>query len=435
MADKQLENERQDLPPAAPSTAASDNAAAASAAATVDDDALAARMGLNDKPEYRSMGKVLSAAGPPSLSLMHGGGGAHAAARGFASGLPGAPMTFTGAKSKSPGGAAGSFSIGVKKADAAPSFGVRTDRTKYVGVAPRELPPPPFRLELHTHFHAKLEAIQRVCSVVGRKLCDLDTDFEFKADKCKWKVEFRRNSGAQRVNLNILIFKTGKEYVVEVQRREGDITALMFLYNELKTFFKLNQLLADKATAGARTKRPAPKALPKTALSSADVRDGVSALKGLLASKFVDTQLQGVLGAISLSAQEEASRPEMAALIPELVALGQSTNANVARLVGVALSRLCDHPECRQAFVASQGWQFIVDCAAGVGPGMNPEVQRESLHVVESLCPLYHDELAKAESASKVLALVQGWQSIEDPRLKKHAYNAHCALKDAGVIA
>ncbi|TYZ68833.1 hypothetical protein PybrP1_011534 [[Pythium] brassicae (nom. inval.)] len=434
MADKQLDNERQDLPPAAPTTV--DSAAAASASASGDDDALAARMGLNDKPEYRSIGKVLSAAGPPSLSLMHAGGGANVGARGFVSGLPGAPMAFASAKSK-PAGSAGAFSIGIKKTDAAPSFGVRTDRTKYVGVAPRELPPPPFRLELHTHFHAKLEAIQRVCSVVGRKLCDLDTDFEFKADKCKWKVEFRRNSGAQRVNLNILIFKTAKEYVVEVQRREGDISALMALYSELKAFFKLNQLLADKAAAGPRAKRPAPKtALPKTALSSEDVRDGVSALAGLLASKFVDAQLQGVLGAISLSAQEEAAgRPELAALVPALVALGQSKHASVARLVGVALSRLCDHPECRQAFVASDGWQFIVDCAAGSGPGANPEVQRESLHVVESLCPLYHDELAKAESAGKVLALVQGWQSIEDPRLKKHAFNAHRALKDAGVIA
>lgn len=407
------------------------SAAAAPAAPSTEEDARAARFGLNDKPEPRSMAKEISVVGPPSLGLMHGGAGA----RGFSGlgGIPGAPLAFTGAKSKVAD--AGAFSIGIKKADAAPSFGVRMDRTKYVGVAPRELPPPPFRLELHTHFHAKLEAIQRVCGVVGRKLCDLDTDFAFKADKCKWKVEFRRNGGAQRVNLNILIFKTAKEYVVEVQRREGDITALMCLYNELKAFFKLNQLLADKVAAGgARAKRPAPKALPKSVLSTADVRDGVSAIKGLLESKFVDTQLQGVLGAISLSAQDEASRPEMAVLVPQLVALGQSKNTNVARLVGVALSRLCDHSECRQAFVASPGWQFIVDCAAG-GADVHPEVQRESLHVVESLCPLYHDELAKAASAGQVLALVQGWQSIEDPRLKKHACNAHRALKDAGVIA
>jgi hypothetical protein len=247
-------------------------------------------------------------------------------------------------------------------------------------------------------------------------------------------LDYRRNGGVQRVNLNILIFKTNKEYVVEVQRREGDITALMHLYGELKTFFKRNQLLIEKTQSSAGVKRPAPKALPKTVLTSANIRDGVMSIKGLLESKYVDTQLQGVLGAISLSAQDEAARPEMAVLIPQLVALGQSKNSNVARLVGVALSRLCDHPECRQAFVASKGWQFIVDCAAG-GPDVNPEVQRESLHVVESLCPLYHDELAKAENAGKVLKLVTGWQTIEDPRLKKHACNAHRALKEAGVIA
>lgn len=396
-------------------------------------------IGLDDEPDqlqYRSMAKTIAATGPPSLglmggrNLMHGGG---IPGMPSLSGLPAGPMAFASGAKKM-GGAPG-FSTGVKKSEAAPSFGIRVDRTKYVGVAPRDLPPPPFRLELHTHFHAKLEAIQRVCSVVGRKLCELDTDFEFKTEKCKWKVEYRRNGGAQRVNLNIIIFKTNKEYVVEVQRREGDITALMHLYGELKTFFKRNQLIVEKAQPSAGVKRPAPKALPKTSpLTTANIRDGVSAIKGLLESKYVDTQLQGVLGAISLSAQEEAARPEMATLIPHLVALGQSKNTNVARLVGVALSRLCDHPECRQAFVASKGWQFIVDCAAG-GPNVNPEVQRESLHVVESLCPLYHDELAKAENASKVLQLVQGWQSIEDPRLKKHACNAHRALKDAGVIA
>lgn len=410
---------------AAPATTAD-----APAAAPLQDDAkpVFRTLGLDDVPDqlqYRSMAKTISAAGPPSLGLMRGGMGGMA-------GMPGAPLSFAAAKSKTTNSA---FSIGIKKADAAPSFGVRMDKTKYVGVAPRDLPPPPFRLELHTHFHVKLEAIQRVCSVVGRKLCELDTDFEFKSDKCKWKVVYRRNGGAQRVTLNIILFKTAKEYVVEVQRREGDITALMHLYSELKAFFKRNQLLVEKAHANPGVKRPAPKALPKTApLTTADVRDGVAAIKSLLESKFVDTQLQGVLAAISLSAQDEAARPEMAALVPQLVVLGQSPSANVARLVGVALSRLCDHPECRQAFIASTGWQFIVDCAAG-GPDVNPEVQRESLHVVESLCPLYHDELAKAASASKVLALVQDWQTIEDPRLKKHACNAHRALKEAGVIA
>uniref|UniRef100_K3WKJ2 Uncharacterized protein n=1 Tax=Globisporangium ultimum (strain ATCC 200006 / CBS 805.95 / DAOM BR144) TaxID=431595 RepID=K3WKJ2_GLOUD len=383
-------------------------------------------IGLDDEPDqlqYRSMAKTIAATGPPAFgrSLMH-------------EGLGGMPMAFASGVKKM--GGAPAFTTGIKKSEAAPSFGVRVDRTKYVGVAPRDLPPPPFRLEMHTHFHAKLEAIQRVCSVVGRKLCELDTDFEFKSEKCKWKVEYRRNGGAQRVQLNILIFKTNKEYVVEVQRREGDITALMHLYGELKTFFKRNQLLVEKTQPGAGVKRPAPKTtVPKTALTTENLRDGVLAIKGLLESKYVDTQIQGVLGAISLSAQDEANaRPEMAVLIPHLVALGQSKNSNVARLVGVALSRLCDHPECRQAFVASKGWQFIVDCAAG-GPDVNPEVQRESLHVVESLCPLYHDELAKAANASKVLQLVQEWQSIEDPRLKKHACNAYRALKDAGVIA
>ncbi|CAH0476363.1 unnamed protein product [Peronospora belbahrii] len=315
---------------------------------------------------------------------------------------------------------------------ASPSFGARVDRTKYVNVTPRDLPPAPFRLELHTHFHIKLESTQRVCGIVGIKLCELDTDFEFKADKCKWKVEYRRN--AQRVYFNIVLFKTSKEeYVLEVQRREGDITALMYLYHELKSLFRRSQLLSDKTSTTNGIKRAAPKPLPKLPLSPESIQDGVSALKGLLESKYVDAQMQGVLGAISMSTSEE-TRAGMAGLVPQLVLLGQHPNSNVARLVSVALARLCDHPQCRQAFIQSDGWQFIVNCAAG-GSNVKPEVQRASLHVVETLCPLYYDELAKSDSAGRVLQLVQEWQNIEDPRLKKHACNAHRALKEAGVLA
>jgi hypothetical protein len=322
---------------------------------------------------------------------------------------------------------------GFKKVEAAPSFGVRADKTKYVGVSARDLPPPPFRLELHTHFHVRGEAMQRICSIIGRKLCDLDTDFTFNPDKCKWKVEYRHNSGIQRVNLNIIIFKSNKEYVVEVQRREGDITALMSLYSELSTFFARNHLLSEKSQRTARAKRPAPTSVPQFPVSAENIKDAIGAVQGLLQSKYRDSRLQGVLGAISLSATEE-SRPAMASLVPQLVLLGQSNNQNLARLAGVALSRLCDHQECRKAFIHSEGWQFIVECAAG-GSNVNPEVQRESLHVVETLCPLYHIELAQVEGASKVLELVQNWQTIEDPRLKKHACNAHRTLKEAGVIA
>ncbi|KAG6613541.1 Armadillo-type fold [Phytophthora cinnamomi] len=374
-----------------------------------------------DRLNYRSMA-VASA--PPAFGLM----GQRSPLEQLGGGFP-APMAFNMASKKSAG-------VGKKPeaTGASPSFGMRVDRTKYVNVTPRDLPPAPFRLEMHTHFHVKLESTQRVCGVVGIKLCELDTDFEFKADKCKWKVEYRRNGGAQRVSLNIVIFKTNKEeYVVEVQRREGDVTALMHLYHELKSFFRRSQLLSEKTPSSNGVKRAAPKPLPKLPLSPESIQDGVSALKGLLESKYADAQMQGVLGAISMSTIEE-TRSGMAGLVPQLVTLAQSKNANVTRLVSAALARLCDHPQCRQAFIQSDGWQFIVDCAAG-GADVKPEVQRESLHVVETLCPLYHDELAKSENAGRVLELVQEWQKIEDPRLKKHACNAHRALKEAGVLA
>ncbi|KAF1783547.1 Armadillo-type fold [Phytophthora cactorum] len=371
----------------------------------------------SDLPQYRSMA---IASAPPAFSTM----GPRSPLGQLGAAFPG-PMSLNMASKKAM----------TKKGEAmstAPSFGMRVDRTKYVNVTPRDLPPAPFRLEMHTHFHVKLESTQRVCGVVGIKLCELDTDFEFKADKCKWKVEYRRNT--QRVSLNIVIFKTTKEeYVIEVQRREGDITALMHLYHELKSFFRRSQLLSEKTATTNGFKRAAPKPLPKLPLSPESIQDGVSALKGLLESKYADAQMQGVLGTISMSTVEE-TRSGMADLVPQLVSLGQSKNANVSRLVSAALARLCDHPQCRQVFIQSDGWQFIVDLAAG-GADVKPEVQRESLHVVETLCPLYHDELAKSENAGRVLQLVQEWQKIEDPRLKKHACNAHRALKEAGVLA
>lgn len=392
------------------------------------DDAAAARptFGRLDRSENadsvvkRSI-KMSHVPAPPSLGMMHSG------PSGLNLGFDMSALSFKAPPQQK--------KMGLKQPTAEATSSVRVDRTNYVHVAPRDLPPPPFRLEMHTHFHAKLASVPRVCAVVSRKLCELDTDFEFKADKCKWKVEFRRAVPThQRVTLNIVIFKSGKELVVEVQRREGDITALMALYAELKTFFKRNQLLIEKNTPTGGVKRPAPKPMsPTPALSAASVRDGVSALKGLLSSRYADVQMQGVLGAISLSARAAAS-PEMATIVPQLVALAQSSHAGVKRLVGVALARLCDHPECRQALVQSEGWQFIVDCAAG-GDEVTAEVQRESLRVVESLCPLYHDELAKTRNAARVLELVRDWQAIEDPRLRKHACGAHRALQDAGVLA
>ncbi|TDH67625.1 hypothetical protein CCR75_004254 [Bremia lactucae] len=372
-----------------------------------------------DLPQYRSMA-VASA--PPALSIMgphtlHGQSGA------AFSGPTSFKMVSKKKKANLSDGSVG-----------APSFGTRVDRTKYVKVAPRDLPPAPFRLEMHTHFHVKLESTQRVCGVVGVKLCELDTDFQFNADKCKWKVEYRRCGGAQRVSLNIIIFKTTKqEYVIEVQRREGDITALMHLFHELKILFRRSQLLIERSPTVNGIKRAAPKPLPKLPLSPRSIKNGVSALKGLLESKYADTQMQGVLGTISMSTVGEA-RLDMTSLVPQLVLLGQSKYANVSRLVSAALARLCDHPQCRKIFIESDGWQYIVDLAAG-GSDITPEVQRESLHVIETLCPLYYDDLAKSVNAGRVLKLVQEWRNIEDPRLKKHACNAYRALEDAGVFA
>jgi hypothetical protein len=429
--EKEEEKDEQQAAPASPSKMPADKPKTRAASRTSGDGSKPVYGRFDDEPDqikYRSMAVATAPAlGMGAISgqaLMHGAG---LPSMGGLAGMP-TPLSRSAAGAKK-------ASTGPRQSTSAPTFGPRVDRTNYVNVTPRDLPASPFRLEMHTHFHVKGESMQRVGAVVGRKLSELDTDFEFKADKCKWKVDYRRaNMGTQRVSLNIVLFKTGKEYILEAQRRDGDITALMHLYNELKASFKTFRLLADKDNKpSVGVKRPAPKALPKLRLTPANVRDGVSSIKGLLESKFVDAQMQGVLGAISLSAEDD-SRSAMASLVPQLVLLGQSKNAGVAKLVRVALSRLCDHPECRQAFVESDGWQFIVQCAAG-GADVNPEVQRESLHVVECLCSLYSDELSKVEGAEHVLALIQDWESIEDPRLKKHACNAHRALKDAGVIA
>lgn len=321
------------------------------------------------------------------------------------------------------------------------SYGPRVDSNNYSNVKPKELPPSPFQLEMHTHFHIKnTYSIQRICTVIGKKMCDLDTDFIFKAEKCKWKVLLRQNMAGikspQRMSLNIVLYQCPKkEYTLEVQRRDGDITAFMQFYHEMKQFFYRNQLLTEKIKSIIGVKRPAP--VSAIAVSSNEMdrwqQDAVKHIHELLDSKYQDVQLQGLLAAISFSAKVE-TRLRMATLVPTLVTLSQTQNKSIKSLVGVVLSRVCDHPACQEAFIQSKGWQNILKYAIG-GKQVSKELQRESLRVIECLCPIYHDKLVEIDGASKVFELLKQWESIDDPRLKKRAHNAHRALENAGILA
>ncbi|KAF0684850.1 Aste57867_23195 [Aphanomyces stellatus] len=319
------------------------------------------------------------------------------------------------------------------KPQVAPSSIPMVDATNYSSVTPRELPAAPFRLELHSHFHVKDTSVTRVCMVIGQKLLDLGTDFVFKSAKGKWKVS--KVNGSSMVEFNVSLYKTGDgEHVVEFQRRSGDIVSMMNMYTDVAQACKKQAMLTGTgALKPLKHKRPAPSTLTPSILSPAELKDSVKSIHQMMTSTHADVQVQGVLASISLSSTT-TYRDCMATLVPILVGLANSDVNHVQRCASFALARLCDDPECRRAFMASDGWELIVTLAAG-GPDVAMDLQRESLHVLEILCPLYSHELAGTTGAPAVLQLLQDWQSIADPRLKKHACGVHRALTEAGMIA
>jgi hypothetical protein len=372
----------------------------------------------DDKIEYRS---IAAMARPqpfgPGLGHMHVGG-------------PSMPTPF-------------SMQQSVAKAVRAPkaSSGSQVkismiDPTSYISVTPKDLAPAPFRLEMHSHFHVKGSSLQRVCMVIGQKLMDAGADFSFDPTKAKWKVS--RVQGASHVEFNLTIFKTkAAEHIVEFQRRQGDIVNMMELYGEMVEACKKQQLLSGHgAIKPIKRKRPSPfTSSPVDAtISDVPVKDAVRSIKSMLCSAHSDVQLEGVLASISLSMTSEF-KDVMAQLIPLLVDLTKSSVSDqvVRRCTSFALTHLCHDPECRRVFMNSDGWELIMKMAVG-GPNVTVDLQRECLHILEILCPLYHTELSQAEGVDAVLQLITNWESIVDPRLKKHAYGAHEALKSVGLI-
>lgn len=327
-----------------------------------------------------------------------------------------------------------------KKASASASssqpitFGTRTDQTNYGTVIPRQLPPRPFRLEAHTHFHVKSDSISRVCMIIGQFLCAKDTDFVFKAEKCKWVVEYRRDKSSYRVMFNITLFKTAnKTCVVELQRREGDIISLMHGYAELQTSFRKYQLLVEKNSPTKVIKRPISAITTPTPSTIEHVNSAIKAINGLLQSKFDDARIQGVLGLISLASEESIKNTEMMkSLLSHLVTSLRSKNKSLSKLAHVALNVLCEKRHCQEAVGDFHGWHDVVKYASG-GPTADPELQRACLRIIALLSPFISATLKTSPHTKSVVAFTKNWQCVQDPRLQKHAYNAHHALCAAGI--
>nr|CCA22719.1 conserved hypothetical protein [Albugo laibachii Nc14] len=315
------------------------------------------------------------------------------------------------------------------------TFGPRTDKTNYGTVVPRPLPPHPFRLEIHTHFHVKSESVPRVCMIIGQFLCDKDTDFVFKTDKCKWVVEYRRENSLYRVMFNIKLFKTSnKACVVEVQRREGDITALVHGYAELKNSFRKFQLLVEKSTPTKASKRPISAISTPNPCAIEHVNSAIKAINGLLDSKFDDARMQGVLGLLSLASNESTKNAEMMkSLVSRLVMLLQTNNKTLLKLAHVALTSLCENRYCRDVMRDLNGWQEVLKYACG-GTNVDPELQRASLRIVTLLCPLVSTTLRTSQHTKSMVTFTKNWHCVQDPRLQQYAYNAHHALSAAGIV-
>nr|CCA15359.1 conserved hypothetical protein [Albugo laibachii Nc14] len=317
------------------------------------------------------------------------------------------------------------------------SVSTRKDSTSYVDVSPRRVPPPPFRLEAHTHFNVKRTAVSRLCTVIGTKLCELDTDFKFNVSKCKWKVAFRQCDSTQRASFNIVLWTNETcGFVVEVQRRDGDMIAFMEAYAELKSTMKRNQLVAESSNSVSSINDRMPKNIDFVNLPhSENAHSDLKCISGMLDSKFEDIQLQGLFALLSFPV-EESVLCGLVAVIPRILSCGQSRTVNVAKVAHAALSKFCHHADCRTAVINSGNWSYLIQNAAG-GTMVDPEIQRASLHVVGALSPHFHQSLLNSDdkAAQAILQLVQRWESIDDPRLKTHAFNANLAFQKAGILA
>lgn len=309
----------------------------------------------------------------------------------------------------------------------------RNDRTNYTTAVARGLPPKPFHLERHTHFHVRKESLYRICSVIGKKFCDYNTDFTFQPEKCKWKVDYYQ-SAVQRVEMRVCIYSMKGMYAVEFQRRQGDVTAFMQFYSQVKLFVRRNQLLVSDEKLVPQVKRPKLEhSSSVNASCGSKVEDAVRFVKGLLTSTKHDVCSQGVLAALSLEKYVE-THDVLSELVPSLVQVVQSCPERIARCAVVALGMLCGNVRCREAFVNCVGWDAIIANAIG-GAHVNPELQRESLHIVEHLCAIHSAQLATLGDWDDIRSRIMNWEELEDPRSKKYAYNAFVALDAAGICA
>jgi hypothetical protein len=108
---------------------------------------------------------------------------------------------------------------------------------------PMELPSPPFFLEPASHFYTRVSLSVLVESLEKALTCH-HVDTQFKAAKCKWRARAYRN--CHSIDLRVQVYTVPKAgFVVEVQRRNGDIFGFRELY--LSMFNDLKGLACDEA--------------------------------------------------------------------------------------------------------------------------------------------------------------------------------------------
>lgn len=197
----------------------------------------------NDTIQFRSMAAVLNA---PAFAPFHGISGANPSSFLMTPSMDGPVDAFSSAlrsiSTKSKPQPTSSTASTASEAETVPR------PRSYQGVKARDLPPPPFRLEKHTQFPvAQSFNIQRTCSVIERKLIDLKTKFTFDQEKCKWKVSTKYMGQDVSFIIGIFVIEESNEFLVEVQRRDGDVVGFMDFYKSLHEFCSRNQLISHIA--------------------------------------------------------------------------------------------------------------------------------------------------------------------------------------------
>lgn len=326
-----------------------------------------------------------------------------------------------------------------------------TDTTDYSTLRPRVIPPVPFRLEPHTCAHITGSAsLIRVGATIGRALAAHDI-VSCKLEKAKWIVSaYGRHNQSQHCRLHIKLYTTSSGFVVEFQRREGDVVLFMQVFHETMAVLQRHQLLQGDEVHSFVTKFEGvaagqgahkvplldPETLDDVATSQDIIIPLIAPVYKMLTCDKLDVQQTGMTAILSLCDTNRTVRRALVTTAPALVRA--STRPETARLACLALAKVADEPTSHRVILETPDWPNLVSIAAYDDLGHSREdvdTRLAALAVLTKLSLANHwATLARVPGADVILDMLHEWQDIPNVRLREGVRVMRSVLREAGVV-